>query len=116
LRALIIFRDGDHVLSFLLKKGFQHCFVCIEQNGLWIQIDYRAGVPDIRYLSQSDFDLASFYRDQGMTVVETTQGSKPATFPFSLRNCVGMAKQILCINNFALTPYGLYKREVNYVK
>ncbi len=112
MKALVVFRDCErpHPLSFLLKSGFHHCFVCIEKNDLWIQIDYGRGVPIITYLSDSDFDLAGYYLDQGMVVVETTQGTHTSTIPFVLRNCVGMVKQILCIRNFAFTPFGIYKR------
>lgn len=112
MKALVIFRDFEdpHPLAFLLKKGFHHCFVCIEQDDLWMQVDYGRGMPIISYLTTNDFDLAKHYRDQNMTVVETTQKDKPSSFPFVLRNCVGMVKQILCIRNFAYTPFGLYKR------
>lgn len=107
MRALVVFRDGSHPLSWLLKKGFQHCFVCIDSNGLWIQVE-GSEVPVIKYLTTSDFDLASHLRGMGFTVVETYQG-RSVTFPFAARNCVGLVKTILCITSWSLTPYGLYK-------
>lgn len=109
MRAIVVFKSGDHPLSFLLKKGFQHCFVCVEHNKLWLQIDYGSGMPEIRYLSESSFDLTSYFKDQGMTVVKAVQREKSVTIPLVIRNCVGTVKQILCINSLALTPYALYK-------
>jgi len=110
LRALVVFREGNHPLAFLMKKGFRHCFVCVENNGLWIKIDFCSGIPSVKYLTESDFDLAGYYRGNGVTVVETSRRESAVTCPVAVRNCVGMVKQILCINNMAITPYGLYKR------
>lgn len=111
MRALVVFHDGvRHPLGMLMKTGFSHCFVCIEENGLWIQVDGRDGVPLVHYLAQSDgFDLASFYRDKGFTVVETEQGSSAVLSPLVLRNCVGLVKAVLCIRSFAVTPWQLYR-------
>lgn len=110
MRALVVFcNTADHSLSWLLRPGFRHVFCVIESNGLWLEIDGRCGVPSIRYLSQSDFDLATFYRDQGLTVVETAQGANPSPWPLALANCVGLVKVALCIRSWAVTPYQLYK-------
>lgn len=112
LRALVVFRDfknAQHPLAFLLKKGFQHCFVCVQSEGFWIQIDGGVGVPFIKAVAAADFDLAAHIRGLGFTVVETNQRQSSVTFPFSIRNCVGLVKTVLCINSWALTPYGLYK-------
>ena len=112
IRAIVVFGDGErqHWLAWLLKPGFRHCFVCLEDNDLWLQVDGAEGVPIIKYLTTSDFDLTMFYRDQGMTVVETYQRIKPVIWPLMLRNCVGLVKTVLCIRSMSLTPYSLYKR------
>jgi len=110
LKALVVFlNDNSHPLSFLLKKGFRHCFVCINKNGLWIRVDNAKGIPDIEYLCGEDFNLIEYYRGLGYTVVETSQREKAITCPVIARDCVGMVKSILCISNFALTPYALYR-------
>lgn len=110
MKALVIFCDDDsHPLSFMLRKGFRHCFVCLEDNGLWFLLDGGPGVPRIKYLTTSDFDLIKFYRDQGMTVIETSQRDKPVLSPFILRNCTGMVKAVLCIRSLSVTPYQLYQ-------
>lgn len=113
MRALVVFHDGGgrrHPLGFLMKKGFSHCFVCMESNGLWMKVDGQQGVPVVGYLTQSEgFDLAGFYRDRGYTVVETEQRRDAVLSPFALRNCVGLVKAMLCIRSFAVTPRQLYR-------
>jgi hypothetical protein len=94
----------------MLKRGFEHCFVCLEERGAWFQLDADFGIPVVRYLTTSDYDLAKYWReDHGFMAVETLQGDNAVTWPWALRNCVGFVKGILCINSWTLTPYGLYK-------
>lgn len=113
MKALIVFHDDTetrHPLSRFMRKGFWHCFACVESDGVWLQLDGRAGVPVVRYLTVADgFDLAQFYRDKGCTVVETEQGKAPSLWPFALRNCVGLVKAFLCIRSAAVTPWQLYR-------
>ena len=104
-----MFRDGSHPLKWMLRKGFQHCFVCVESDGFWIQIDAETGITIVKTVATSDFDLAAHIKGMGFTVVETYQRQASVTFPFSIRNCAGLVKAILCIGSWSLTPYGLYK-------
>lgn len=103
--------ENAHILSPLLKRGFWHCFAVVERNGLWLMVDGRDGRPDVKYVCNSDdgFDLAGFYRDRGMTVIETVQRDDPAPWPLCLRNCVGLVKSLLCLRSWAVTPYQLYR-------
>lgn len=117
MRALVVFHDNilpksgrTHPLSRFLRKGFWHCFVCLESNGLWIRLDGECGVPVVQYLTPSDeFDLAGYYRDQGCVVVETRQRDTVPLAPLALRNCVGLVKAVLCVRSWAVTPWQLYR-------
>lgn len=111
MRALVVFNDGadGHPLGWMLKRGFRHCFVVLDSSGLWLRVDGERGIPVVAYVTTSDFDLAGFYREQGYTVVETEQRSRPVTWPLVLRNCVGLVAAVLCVP-FAATPYRLYCR------
>lgn len=102
--------DNNHPLSWLLKRGFRHCFVCLDNNGLWLMVDGGPGIPNIKYLTENDFDLAQYYRESGYTVIETVQRKKAVTSPLVLRTCVGFIKAVLCITGWAFTPYQLYKQ------
>lgn len=111
MKALVVFTDSSarHPLSFLLKPGFRHCFVCVVSGNWWLQIDGAEGVPVVKPLTDASFDLAAFWRDQGAMVVETEQGRNPSLWPFVWNNCVGLCKGVLCIRSRAVTPFGLYK-------
>lgn len=111
MKALVVFSDGDavHPLGRFLRPGFRHCFACVLSNGLWLQVDGRLGVPVFKYLTTGDFDLATFYRDKGYTVVETEQRDRAVTWPLVLRSCTGLVKAALCIRSWSLTPHQLYR-------
>ena len=73
-------------------------------------MDATNGVPLIKVLERSDFDLAAFYREEGYVVVETEQSPLPIRCPFSVANCVGLIKAALAIRApFAITPWQLYR-------
>lgn len=110
MKALVVFHDhGNHMLAWMLKKGFKHVFVVVCIDDQWVLIDGRAGVPVIEHIPADYVDLAEFYRAEGFTVIETEQRTKPPRSPFAIANCVGLVKATLSIRSNALTPYGLYK-------
>ena len=110
MRALVVFHDkGIGFLSRFLKPGFRHCFVAIRNGNYWIMVDGLNGVPSIEVVAPADFDLATYCRDKGFTVVETKQRGTVPRSPFSVANCVGLVKAVLCIRSMVITPYGLYK-------
>ena len=112
MKAIVFFGDtgAGHILDPLLKPGFRHCAVSIEdENGVWILFDAGAGVPRICALVSCD-DLAEHYRTHGFTVIETEQKNSPPKGPFLSANCVGMVKAVLAIcAPLCVTPYQLYK-------
>lgn len=110
MRAVVCFHNhGCHVLDPLLKRGFRHVFCALESGDCWIMIDGRAGVMVIEAVAPAGYDLATFYRAQGFTVIETNQGSKPLRTPLVASNCVGFVKAVLGIRCAAVTPWRLYK-------
>jgi hypothetical protein len=111
-KAIVVFSDSDqHPLGWMLRKGYRHCFVCMLENGCWMKLDGKEGVPEITYLTQDGFDLAEHYREQEtVTAVVEIDCDRRALFgPFMLRNCVGLVKGYLCLRSRAVTPYGLYR-------
>ena len=110
--ALVVFHGhGDHWLSRLLRPGFRHVFCAIDDGRYWIAIDGKMGVPEIKVVAGADYDLESFYLDQGFTVLATTMGRYPPPGPIAIANCVGMVKAVLALSApLAVTPYGLYRR------
>ena len=110
MKALAVFHQhGCHILDPFLKPGFRHVFVVVETGDYWVLIDSQAGVMTIEMVAPATYDLATFYRAEGFTVVETSQRSQPTRGPFSVANCVGFVKTVLGIRSAAMTPWQLYK-------
>ena len=110
MKAIVAFHGhGEGFLSRFLKPGFRHVFVAVQSGDYWITLDGQAGVPDIKVVAASDYDLAVFYRGEGFTVVETEQRATVPRSPFAVANCVGMTKSVLCIRSGAVTPWRLYR-------
>ena len=109
--TLVIFHDnGGHILDPLLKQGFRHCFCVVNDGTYWIEINGKAGGPEIRVVAGSDYNLRRFYEGEGFTVIEAVHGDG-AWLPLVLSNCVGVAKTVLGLSApFVFTPYQLYRR------
>lgn len=112
MEALACFHNhGNHILARFLKPGFRHVFVALQSGKYWIRIDALVGRPVIEVVCSADYDLATFYRQEGFTVVETRQGAKLAAWPLAVVSCVGIVKAVLCLNApLVVTPYQLYRR------
>lgn len=95
-----------------LKEGFRHCFVALQRENRWIICDSLKN--QIEFLIAdlpSHFDLGSFYRSQGHTVVAGFDvGLKPDRFMIpELLTCVTITKRIIGIRSFwTLTPWQLF--------
>lgn len=112
MNPIAVFHDdgGGHCLAQFLKKGFRHVFCAIPAGDYWIVIDGQAGLPFIKVVAGTEYDLAEFYRGEGYCVVEVTTLRKPPNMPFVLSNCVGVMKVVLSIRApFVVTPYQLFK-------
>lgn len=113
MKAIVVFTDDGIAFRRFLKPGFRHVFICVASDGDWICIDVAGWIPVFINIAPEEVDLAEIYREMGYTVIETETSSKPVKFPFMMRDCVGLVKSVLSINNFAITPYGLYRRLKN---
>ena len=117
MKAIVVFGDGGgaHPLNFLLKEGFNHCFVIVESSARWVVIELVNGIMEVTVSSNVSVDIAKFYRDRGYKTVETRQRVQrvskynPWNGLLMVANCVGIVKSVLSLNSLALTPYQLYK-------
>ncbi len=115
--ALVVF-SGQADLKWLkiLKPGFRHCFVVIENRGRWILLNPLSHKTEIAVLEGvTGKELINCYRDQGLRVVPWLLGpvrQKPA--PWGLYTCVEAVKRILGIHaHRIITPLNLYKFLIN---
>ena len=113
-RQIIVAFSGRTDLWWLrfLKKGFRHCFVCIDDGERWVALDPLAHRMEIGILPMSsDFDLKEWLEGQGFTVAAAQvdrEATKPApVMPYS---CVEAIKRVLGIRaRSVVTPWGLYR-------
>lgn len=72
-------------------------------------IDAAEGRPVFQMIQANDYDLAGFWRDDGMTVVETRQRGPMSRLSVPY-NCVGLVCAALCIRApWIITPHQLYR-------
>lgn len=110
-RALAVFSGkADLVWLRVLRPGFRHCFVALEEAGRWITVDPLAGYTDVAVQPvPAAFDLAGFYRERGFTVVETRRRRRFRPAPLLPATCVEVAKRVLGIASWrVLTPGQLH--------
>jgi len=96
----------------LLRPGFRHCFVVLGSPDGWVSLNPMAHRTDLTVLSvPTDFDLAGWYRGQGLTVVETVPYLPPRRqAPWRPYSCVEAVKRVLGIHDgFVLTPWQLFR-------
>lgn len=115
--ALVVFTGATEIawVRVLLREGFRHCFVLVQQNGRWISFDPLAHRIDLDIPDVPDgFDMSGWLRGQGFTVVRARVDRRPgppALFaPFS---CVEAVKRVLGVRAWrVVTPWGLYRHLV----
>ena len=111
MKTVISFRGyGNHPLKWMLKDGFKHTVIAIQTGDYWVEIDYAVGVPIVQVMAHKDYDIASYYQEQGYVTVEREQEINKQ-FNFNLfrgnlfvANCVGLTKALLGLNSWAITP------------
>ena len=114
MRAIVVFHGHGHGrMARLLAPGFRHCFVCVHDvNDIWVRLDGRAGLPELRTDAPGAFDLAGHFRNVGFSVLELDGFEpRPPRGVLMLGTCVGAAKRVLGLRApFVLTPRQLYRR------
>ncbi len=117
--AWVVF-SGETDLPYLkiLKSGFRHCFILLNDGQRWMSIDPLSPYMDIQIYHhiESEFCLPDWLKVRGYKVVKTQinkQHNKPA--PWMFFTCVESIKRILGIHNrYILTPWQLYRHLINY--
>ncbi len=111
--ALVVFADATDLWWLrLLRRGFRHCFVALSMPSGWVVVDPLSHRTVVTHFPASkEFDLAGWYRQQGMAVVSVNDGSPyRRTAPIRPYSCVESVKRILGIHAaFVLTPWQLYR-------
>lgn len=111
--ALVVFVDeGELKCLRFLRRGFRHCFVAVQSLHGWVICDPLSHRTDLCAVGLfSAEELARWYRDLGLLVVETRVREAPfRPAPVSPFTCVEAVKRVLGIHApWTLTPWQLYR-------
>lgn len=112
--AWVVF-SGETDIPWLkiLKPGFRHCFVLINDGERWMSIDPLSSYTEVLMYHHitSSFDLPDWLKSRGYKVMKTeiTRDRKKAA-PMMVFSCVEAIKRLLGIHaRFIMTPHQLYR-------
>ena len=115
-RVFVAFTEKTDLpfLRRFLPRGFRHCSVHINDGAAWISLEVLAGYTEVfAHEVGADYDLPSYLRTQGMSVVEAAlrrdaKASKMA-LP-AVYTCVEEVKRILGLYKpLVVTPTQLHR-------
>lgn len=113
-QAWVVF-TGQTDIAWLkiLKSGFRHCFVLINDGHKWMSVDPISPYMDIKIYHHIDstYDLPRWLCDRGYQVLKTDiDKSHKKAAPCMVFTCVESIKRILGIHKrFIMTPWQLYQ-------
>lgn len=111
-RALVVFSGrADKPWQRLLRPGFRHCCLILENGDQWLLVEPLAALLEVRRLGLACVDLRPRLRRAGLTVAEAAlPASLERPAPPGLWTCVETVKRGLGLHAFWVqTPWQLYQ-------
>lgn len=112
-RAWVVFSGQTDVPWLkMLKPGFRHCFVLLNDGRSWVTVDPMLNHTDVQiHYAPPDFDLPRWLKGRGQTVVSASlDHSRKRPAPWALFTCVEAVKRVLGLRaRFIMTPWQLYR-------
>jgi len=111
-KAWVVFSDEtDLKILKILKRGFRHCFVLLNNGKHWIAMDPLANRTEITVPETPiDFDLPLWLKTQGYIVQPARIMSFRSPAPITILSCVELVKRVLGIRKRRIiTPWQLYQ-------
>lgn len=109
----VVFSDKTDIRFLkILRGGFRHCFVIMQQNGQWMIIDPRADKTDITLLPHpAHFNLPRYFITDGCTVIKCPPIATPKKIaPIFPMSCVETVKRVIGLHRrWVVTPFQLYR-------
>jgi hypothetical protein len=113
LRAWVVFcGEADMPWLRLLRPGFRHCFVVLNDGRHWITVDPLSPHTEIAVQpTPPGFDLIGWFAGRGQAVAAAAirrDRRRPA--PWAPFTCVEAVKRVLGLHaRFVVTPWQLYR-------
>ena len=111
-KAWVVFSgQADMIWLKILKPGFRHCAVLLNDGRNWITIDPLSNYTDVTvHHVPLEFDLPLWMRDRGYKVLPAPMCRTLRPAPFSVYSCVEAVKRVLGIHKrLIITPWQLYR-------
>jgi hypothetical protein len=109
---IVFSNDTDIRPLKILKKGFRHCFVILQQDARWMLIDPRCDMTEVKLLPHPvHFNFPRYFQQQGKIVLKVPRQATPRKVaPLFPMSCVETVKRMIGLHRrFILTPHQLYK-------
>lgn len=112
--AWVVF-SGQADLPWLrvLKPGFRHCYVLINDGRCWYSVDSMSNLTDINihHHVPPSFDLPAWLEERGLRVLRCPVVRPVRPAPWMPFTCVEAVKRVLGLHSFWIwTPWQLYCR------
>lgn len=111
--ALVVFSGrADLWWLRLLRPGFRHCFLALNDGRRWIAYEPLSNRTEITVLDlATDFDLKAHYEERGLTVVAAAiRNAQARPAPWAPFTCVEALKRVLGIRERRVfSPWRLYR-------
>ena len=102
----------------ILKPGFRHCFVLLNDGNNWISLDPLSAYTDIEihHHIEAVFNLPQWLESQGYQVVQAVIDKDHKTpAPVMIYSCVEFIKRVLGIHaRTIITPWQLFNYLIKY--
>ncbi len=111
-KAWVVFSpQADMAWLKLLKPGFRHCSLLLNDGQQWITYDPLSSFTDINVHDvPQDFDLAKWMRARGHIVIAAPLKRDLKAAPWGIFSCVEAVKRALGLHKrFIFTPWQLYR-------
>ena len=111
-QAWVVF-SGQADLAWLkiLRKGYRHCYILLNDGKHWITIDPLSNYTDVNVHDLPlDFNLPLWIKNKGYIVIPANIRHCDKQAPWMPFSCVEAIKRVLGIHKrFILTPWQLYR-------
>lgn len=95
----------------VLKPGFRHCSVLVNDGNNWLTIDPLSNYMDVTvHHVPPEFDLPLWMEDRGHVVVKAKMEKPETPAPWGVFTCVEAVKRVLGLHKRSIiTPWQLYR-------
>ncbi len=120
-KVWVVFSDhADLPYLKILKRGFRHCFVLMNNGENWLVIDPMSHYLDFSILPVDvNYDLPDLIAQEGLCIMPAYPNRKIKKIaPWAFLTCVEIVKRFLGIHHrFIITPWQLYRflRQQHYL-